>query len=449
DEWRSIREGRFDVVIGSRRAVLAPQPDLGLIVLDEEQEWTYKQEEQAPRYHAREVALELTRRSGAVLILGSATPDVATMFHALRGDYRLLELPGRVTTGPEGAGWMERPLAQVDVVDLREELREGNRSIFSRSLTDALTKALAAGEQAILFVNRRGAGSAVQCRSCGHTMKCHRCSVAFTYHASGVLLCHHCGRRRSSPTRCPACGRPTIRALGIGTERVAEEAARAFPGARVLRWDRDAVAAQGGHEVILGAFLRGEADILVGTQMLAKGLDLPRVTVVGVISADIGLHIPDIRAGERAFQVLCQVAGRAGRGFAPGRVIVQTYEPDHYAVRAAAAQDYRQFYLEEIGYRRALAYPPFTRMARLVHADASPTTASQEAERLAQRLRDEIRRRGLVGIRLVGPAPAPLARLRGRYRWQVEVIGRDPVELLGTVPLPPRWTVDVDPVSGS
>lgn len=450
DEWRSVREGRFDVVIGSRRAALAPQPDVGLIVVDEEQEWTYKQEEQAPRYHARDVVIELARRVNAVVVLGSATPDVETMYRGLRGEYRLLELPGRITTtddGETGVGYTERPLAAVEVVDLRDELREGNRSIFSRPLQDALEKALTAKEQSILFVNRRGAGQAVQCRACGHTMKCRRCSVTMTYHADGSLVCHHCGWRRRTPERCPSCGRRTIRSIGIGTERVVEEVQKAFPEARVLRWDRDAVRSAGGHEEILGTFLRHEADILVGTQMLAKGLDLPRVTVVGVVNADIGLHIPDIRAGERSFQLLCQVAGRAGRGFAPGRVIIQTYEPDHYAVRAAAAQDYQQFYLQEISFRQALGYPPFTRMARLLCFHSSQREARRAAEDVAVLLRTEIRRRGMESTRLIGPAPAPLERLRGRYRWQIEVLAPDPTALLNQVPLPQRWVVDVDPVS--
>jgi primosomal protein N' (replication factor Y) len=454
DEWRSIRDGDFDVVIGARRAALAPQPDVGLIVVDEEQEWTYKQEEKAPRYHARDVVIELARRTKAVVILGSATPDVGTMYRTLRGDYRLLELPGRITasdrTGDDsdgGLGYTPRPLASVEVVDLRDELREGNRSIFSRALQSALRDTLDAQEQAILFVNRRGAGQAVQCRTCGHTMRCRRCSVAMTFHEDGSLVCHHCGQRRRAPEQCPSCGRRTIRAIGIGTERVVEEVRRAFPDARVIRWDRDAVRAAGGHEEILGTFLRHEADIMVGTQMLAKGLDLPLVTLVGVVNADIGLHVPDVRAGERSFQLLCQVAGRAGRGFAPGRVIFQTYEPEHYAVQAAAAQDYQQFYLQEIGFRRSLGYPPFSRMARLLCIHASQREARQAAENVAGLLQAEIRRRGMESTRLIGPAPAPLERLRGRWRWQIEVLAPDPTELLNAVPLPPMWVVDVDPVS--
>ncbi len=450
DEWRSIAEGQFDIVIGSRSAVLAPMPDVGLIVVDEEQEWTYKQESPAPRYHARDVAIERARRGNAVVVLGSATPDVGTMYAALRTEITLLELPGRITTVKDGGdtGWTERPLADVDVVDLREELMEGNRSIFSRALREAMTDALGRGEQAILFVNRRGAGQAVQCRACGHTMRCRRCTTVMTYHADERIVCHLCGDRRRSPARCPSCRRNTIRAIGIGTERVAEEAMAAFPGAHVIRWDRDAVTEARGHEPILGEFANGRADILVGTQMIAKGLDLPGVTVVGVVNADIGLHAPDFRASERVFQLLCQVAGRAGRGHAPGRVIVQTYEPENQAIQAAAAQDYRQFYLEETQFRRQLRYPPYSRMARLICARTSRRDVQEAAGQLARLLRAEIRSRGLMNTRVIGPAPAQWERVRGRYRWQITIIADEPTELLETVALPPGWTVDVDPMSG-
>ncbi len=450
DEWRSIAEGQFDIVIGSRSAALAPMPDVGLIVVDEEQEWTYKQESPAPRYHARDVAIERARRENAVVVLGSATPDVGTMYAALRNEITLLELPGRITAAEDGGdmGWTERPLADVDIVDLRQELMEGNRSIFSRALREAMTDALGRGEQAILFVNRRGAGQAVQCRACGYTMRCRRCTMVMTYHADDRIVCHLCGDRRRSPSRCPRCRRNAIRAIGIGTERVAEEARAAFPGARVIRWDRDAVNEARGHEPILGEFANGQADILVGTQMIAKGLDLPGVTVVGVVNADIGLHAPDFRASERVFQLLCQVAGRAGRGHAPGRVIVQTYEPENQPIQAAAAQDYRQFYLEETQFRRQLRYPPYSRMARLTCARTSRRDVQEAAEQLARLLRTEIRSRGMMNTRVIGPAPAPWERLRGRYRWQITIIADDPTELLETVALPPGWTVDVDPMSG-
>ena len=301
DEWRSVQEGQFDIVIGSRSAALAPMPNVGLIVIDEEQEWTYKQESPAPRYHAREVAIERARRENAVVLLGSATPDVGSMYAALRNEITLLELPGRITTDAAGSdtGWTERPLADVEIVDLRQELLDGNRSMFSRALRESMSDALSRGEQAILFVNRRGAGQAVQCRACGYTAKCRRCTTVMTYHADERIVCHLCGDHRRSPTRCPRCRRNTIRPIGVGTERVAAEAEVAFPGARVIRWDRDAVSEARGHEPILAEFVNRRADILVGTQMIAKGLDLPAVTVVGVVNADIGLHSPDFsRLGE-------------------------------------------------------------------------------------------------------------------------------------------------------
>ena len=445
DEWRSVQEGQFDIVIGSRSAALAPMPNVGLIVIDEEQEWTYKQESPAPRYHAREVAIERARRENAVVLLGSATPDVGSMYAAFRNETTLLELPGRITTDAAGSdtGWTERPLADVEIVDLRQELLDGNRSMFSRALRQSMSDALSRGEQAILFVNRRGAGQAVQCRACGYTAKCRRCTTVMTYHADERIVCHLCGDRRRSPTRCPRCRRNTIRPIGVGTERVAAEAEVAFPGARVIRWDSDAVSEARGHEPILAGFVNRRADILVGTQMIAKGLDLPAVTVVGVVNADIGLHSPDFRASERIFQLLCQVAGRAGRGHAPGRVIVQTYEPENQAIQAAAAQDYRQFYMTETQFRRQLRYPPYSRMARLTCARNSRRDAQSGAEQLARALRFEIRSRGIMNTRIIGPAPAQWERLRGRYRWQITILADEPTELLETVALPPGWNVSM------
>ena len=456
DEWRNIRDGRFDVVIGPRRAVFAPLDNIGLVVVDEEQEWSYKQDERPPRYHARDVATELARRAGAVTILGSATPDIGSMRAAVDPNwptYEVLRLPERVSGSAvalgSSLGRYGRPLAHVDVVDLREELLAGNHSIFSRSLTDATREALDAGGQAILFVNRRGAGSAAQCRSCGHALMCSQCSISLTYHNDGTVRCHRCGRRRRGgiPTICPSCRRPTIKPIGVGTERVVVEVEKAFPGAVVTRWDRDAVKQSRGHAEIVGRFIRREVDILVGTQMLAKGLDFPHVTLVGVVNADIGLHSPNFRAGERSFQLLCQVSGRAGRGEMPGRVVIQTYEPDHYAILAAAAQNYEQFYRQEIEFRRAFGYPPFARIARLVFRHQTGGVAADEAAKLAGLLRLEIRRRGMEHTRIIGPSPAPVERLRGRYRWQIEVLAPDPVDLLSPMTLPPGWIVDVDPVN--
>ncbi|MBI4328343.1 MAG: primosomal protein N' [Chloroflexi bacterium] len=445
DQWWGIKEGRYLVVIGSRRAVFSPQPELGLIVLDEEHEGTYKQEEQSPRYHAREVALELGRQSGAVVLLGSATPSVETMYRALRQEYRLLELPERVPLSQDGGGpGKGRSLPQVHVVDLREELKAGNRSIFSGALRRSLEETLGRGQQAILFLNRRGAAASFQCRQCGHAVRCQRCSVPLTYHEDGRLACHQCGRKRQAPSACPACGSARIRPLGLGTQRLAEEVTRSFSAARVLRWDRDTARTPEEHEAILGAFLHQEANVLVGTQMLAKGLDMPDVTLVGVINADVGLHLPDFRAAERTFQVLAQVAGRAGRGTAPGNVVLQTYQPEHYAIRAAATQDYRAFYEQETAFRQEHGYPPYSRLARLVYLHPNAEACQREAERVGRLLSEEVRRRGLSGVRVLGPTSAFIERVRGRYRWHVLVAASDPTDLLAPISFPPGWVIDVD-----
>ena len=444
DEWQRIREGEFDVVIGSRSAIFAPQPDLGLIVIDEEHEWTYKQQDKSPRYHAREVALKLAELTGAVVILGSATPDVESYYRAQLSQYELLELPERVGGGQPG---LQPEMPQVEIVDLRKELREGNRSIFSRKLTQAINEALNSGEQVILFLNRRGSASFVQCRNCGYVMRCRRCQTTLTYHAQeGELICHQCNYRIPPPKLCPECWSRRIKFLGIGTQKVEEETHRAFPKARLLRWDRDVTKGRYSHEQILEKFLSHEADILIGTQMIAKGLDIPLVTLVGVINADIGLHLPDFRAGERTFQLLSQVAGRAGRGERGGRVIVQTYSPGHYAITAAARQDFRSFYTQEIAFRRQLGNPPFSRLIRLIYTHTNAEVCRKRAEKLAQLLREERDSQGLAETTLLGPSPAYIERVRGRYRWQIIIRGSNPAALLSQVPLPQGWIVDVDPV---
>ncbi len=441
DEWRRIAEGAFDVVIGPRSALFAPQPDLGLIVIDEEHEWTYKQEEQAPRYHARQAALKLAQLCGAVVVLGSATPDLETYHRARSGQYRLLELPQRVTVRGES------PLPDVELVDMRGELREGNRSIFSRPLHRAMGETLAAGGQTILFLNRRGTSTFVQCRNCGHAMRCPRCDLALTYHArEGRLSCHQCNYRRAAPELCPVCWSRRIRYLGLGTERVEDEVRQAFPSARTLRWDRDVTGEKGSHERILNAFLAHEADVLIGTQMIAKGLDLPLVTLVGIISADTMLHFPDIRAGERTFQLLSQVAGRAGRGALPGRVVVQTYTPDHYAIAAGAGHDYGSFYRQEIEARRAHGQPPFTRLVSLVYSHANAGACRAGAEKMFSRLTEKKAVEG-AAAELVGPAPMFFGRIRGRYRWQIVLRGADPARLLDGLSLPQGWVANVDPVT--
>jgi len=440
DEWHRIRNGECDVVIGSRSAIFAPQPNLGLIVIDEEHEWTYKQDT-SPRYHARDVAIKLAKLTGAVVILGSATPGVEIFYHAQRGDYQLLQLPERVTPS-EGSS-----LPQVEVIDLREELKAGNRSLFSRSLSQAMTKSLASGGQVILFLNRRGAATFIQCRRCGFVLRCKRCEVTLTYHwAEDMLLCHQCNYRMPVPRVCPQCLSPRIKFLGSGTQKLEQEASHYFPQARLLRWDSDVTRGKHSHQEILDKFRAHKADILVGTQMVAKGLDLPQVTLVGVISADIGLNLPDFRAGERIFQLLCQVAGRAGRGSLGGQVIIQTYSPEHYAIQAAAKYDYAAFYSKETNYRRQLRNPPFSRLACLTYSHTNDTICQREAERMKRLLTQEIDSRGIANLDLIGPAPAFIQRLRGRFRWQLILRGSEPSALLSELPIPQRWTVDIDPV---
>lgn len=441
-EWERIREGRVDVVVGSRSAIFAPVPDLGLIVMDEEHEWTYKQDLQGPRYHTRDVAIRLAQLTGAVLIMGSATPDVISYFHARQGDYKLLTLPERVgESGP-------LPLPHVEVVDMRKELRENNRSIFSRSLQAAMKEALGKGEQAILFLNRRGAATVVLCRECGHVMQCRRCDLPLTFHSQEQgLVCHQCNLRRRVPELCPACWSDKIRYLGLGTEKVAEETASLLPGARILRWDRDVTGNHRSHEAILERFVKHQADILVGTQMIAKGLHLPLVTLVGVINADIGLHLPDFRAPERTFQVLTQVSGRAGRGPWGGRVVVQTYNPQNYALQAASTHDFQAFYEQELSFRRSRGYPPFSRLVRLVYTHTNSEACEREAFRLLGALKEEMEVKGHRGTHVVGPAPCYFSRVRGRYRWHLILRGKNPRDLLETFPLPHGWTLDVDPVS--
>jgi primosomal protein N' (replication factor Y) len=451
DTWWRIRQGDYDVVLGSRSAIFVPQLDVGLIILDEEHEWTYKQADAVPRYHARAVARKLGEFIGAAVVLGSATPDVGSYYSALRHDYQLLTLPDRVRPGPEMRP-LVTDLAEVEVVDMREELKAGVRSIFSRALSNALEDTLRHGQQAILFLNRRGSAGTVQCRDCGHVLRCRRCETPLTYHAEGDrLICHQCGRKHRTVANCPRCRGGRIRFLGLGTQRVVQDVERAF-GVQALRWDRDAARGRDAHDEILGRFTRGEAQVLVGTQMVAQGLHLPNVTLVGVMLADLGLHLPDFRAGERAFQLLCQVAGRAGRGADPGRVVVQTYTTENYAIQAGARQDYEAFYDVEIQLRREHHNPPFTRIVRFLFQHTNPGYAEREAHRWGITLSENLQSQGLTEVEVVGPAPAFPARVRGRYRWQVllrvpPTPAVDMPALLASLAVPPSWTVDVDPVT--
>ncbi len=441
DEWHRISSGEFDVVVGSRSAIFAPQPALGLIIIDEEHEWTYKQDN-SPYYHARAVALKLAGLTGAVVLLGSATPDVESYYQAQNGEYKLLRLPERVVP-TAGA-----PLPRVEVVDMREELKAGNRGIFSRSLSHAINEAVAAGEQVILFLNRRGGATFIQCRSCGHVLRCRRCEVPLAQHITGdILICHQCGYRTPVPQVCPNCSSRQLKFLGAGTQKLEQETRFTFPRARQLRWDSDIITGKTSHEVILQKFRNRQAEILIGTQMVAKGLDIPSVTLVGVVSADTSLNLPDFRAGERTFQLLSQVAGRAGRGPSGGRVIIQTFSPEHYAIQAASWHDYASFYDQEIAYRRQLHNPPFTQLASLVYLHTSDAVCQREAEKMENRLVEECASRGVAGIDIIGPAPAFIHRLRGRFRWQLILRGSGLSAFLSPLAFPSGWSINIDPQS--
>ncbi|MCL8209229.1 MAG: primosomal protein N', partial [Actinomycetia bacterium] len=424
--WDQVVVGEADVVVGARSAVFAPLARLGLIVLDEEHEDAYKQEERAPRYHAREVAAYRAEREGAVLVLSSATPSLETYRRALEGQWTLLTLPERVGG---------RPLPPVEVVDMRAELAAGNRGVFSRRLREALADTLADGRQAILFLNRRGHSTFVLCRDCGWVARCPACDVSLTYHhPRGSLICHWCGHRAPAPHACPACRGHRVRYFGAGTQRVEEEARNLYPEARVVRLDADVVRRPGEAARVLTMVETGQADILVGTQMVAKGLDLPGVGLVAAVAADSALHLPDFRSAERTFRLLTQAAGRAGRGQGGGRVIVQTYSPDHPAVRYAVGHDYAAFARAELEARRALGYPPWTHLVRVELSGPEEDKVRAAAVRVA----DALAAQGFLRAtpetawaggdgrpRLAGPAPAPIARLRGRHRWHVLVFSAD------------------------
>jgi primosomal protein N' (replication factor Y) len=406
DEWSRIFRGEAPVVVGARSAVFAPLRDIGLIVLDEEHEPGYKQEE-SPRYLTGEVARVRAAFFRAVVVLGSATPALRTYVGALTGDYcRLLKLTSRV----DG-----KFLPQIKVVDLREELQAGNQHIFSRYLTGKISERLRDGQQVILFINRRGFATIVLCRACGEALYCFHCAISLTYHNDGSLRCHYCGYRKPVPEACPGCGSSRLDRFGVGTQRVEEETRRLFPNARVVRLDGDTVTRKRSHDRLLDDFRAGRVDILIGTQMIAKGLDLPGVTLVGVVNADTSLLLPDYQSAERTFQLITQVAGRAGRGSVAGEVVVQTHRPEHYSIQAAIDQNYERFFVREMGLRRELGYPPFATLARVVFKGRPESQVQHVAQHFRSLLvpaRDE-------QVQAMGPAPAPVSKIKDYYRWHL------------------------------
>jgi primosomal protein N' (replication factor Y) len=436
DEWRRIRAGDVDIVVGTRLAVLAPLPDVGLVIVDEEHDAAYKSD-RTPRLQARDCAMRLADLAGAALVLGSATPAVDSVGRARLGELDRIVLPVR----PVGRA------PAVEVVDLRDELAAGQRGLLSRSLAAALGALdTPVGDQAILVLNRRGTASVVLCRDCGHVQACPDCERPLVYHQAGTTLrCHHCGRATPVASRCPACGSPRIRYLGGGTERLEREVRERFGELRVGRLDRDVVERRGAAERIVDAFTNGDIDVLVGTSLVTKGLDVPSVTLVGIVSSDVALNLPDERAAERTYQLLVQAIGRAGRGERPGRAIIQTYQPEHPAIVAAASGERAEFYNAELGLRERFGSPPFGRLVKLTVGLADPAAAEREAGAQATRLRQLAVERG-GGVSVVGPAPAYIARRADRWRWNVVLRGDDPVALLdGGLDAP--WSVDVDPES--
>ncbi len=475
DTWRRARSGSLGVIVGPRSALFTPLPRLGLIILDECHDPAYHQEDIQPNYDAVETAITYSRLTNSLLILGSATPDISLYYRAFQKHWTLLNLPVRILAHRQA---VEAQLSQmglsmpasrqssennllpgeqdsaaalnlppVKIVDMRQELKAGNRTIFSRELQEALRETLEAHQQAILFLNRRGTATYVFCRQCGYSLKCPRCDLPLTFHTDeNSLVCHTCNYRRQVSKTCPQCGSNQIRQFGTGTEKVESEVQALFPGARTLRWDAETTRQKGAHDLLLQAFLNHQADILVGTQMLAKGLDLPLVTLVGVVLADVSLQLPDYNAGERAFQLLTQVAGRAGRSPLGGKVILQTFQPDHYAIHAAAQHDYSGFYRQELEHRKLLRYPPFVRLARLELRSANTTKAEADARALARQIESWIHAGDHRGTDIIGPVPCFFSRQNGLYRWQIVLRGPDPAAVLRGHPLGDA-RLEIDPVS--
>ena len=441
DTWRRARSGALKVIIGARSSLFAPLPNIGLIVADECHDSSFYQSE-PPFYHAVEMAKEYAHLCGAVCVLGSATPSIVQRYQADTNQLHALDLPKRIQTSDVLRDLGGLP--PVHLVDMREELKAGQRGIFSRSLLTELESTLKRGEQAILFLNRRGTSTYIFCRDCGYVLKCPNCETPLTFHIDEKerLLCHQCGYERQKPKTCPQCGGKQIREYGLGSEKVEAEVNQLFPKARTLRWDWDTTRQKDAHEMILTHFANHKADVLIGTQMLAKGLDLPMVTLVGIVLADVGLQLPDPFAAERVFQVLTQVAGRAGRGERGGKVILQTFDPENQVIQSAAQHDVNGFYQYELSQRKRLGYPPFTRLVRLEVRNEDQEAAEKEALRVAEKLSAFSDQRLVI----IGPVPSFFAKVGGYYRWQIVLRGSNPKESLRGLRLD-GWRVEVDPIS--
>ena len=445
EQWRRIRAGLATVVVGTRSGVFAPVRNLGLVVIDEEHDQSYKQQE-SPRYNGRDVAIVRAREAGAVVVLGSATPSLETRYNAERGKYTRVQLPERIE---------RRPMPDVEVIDMRQEFLETRKqATFSRRLVESVTERLERGEQTMLLLNRRGFSSFVACRACGERLQCVNCAVTLTYHRRDRrMLCHYCDYAEKVPSVCPKCGSEYLHFIGTGSEKVEEELHRDFPTARIARMDRDTVSGKRHFETILHGFREGDFDILVGTQMIAKGHDIPNVTLVGVVSADVGLGLPDFRAAERTFQLLTQAAGRAGRGDLPGIVLIQTINPEHYAVRFASEQNYEGFYQKEIQFRKLMRYPPFSALANVLVRSQKQEDALAMSAELGRKLDP-----APEGIKVLGPAEAPVPKLKSEFRYQLLLKAADRKRLNETLrelrhfAQEQKWNqtalvIDVDPLT--
>lgn len=411
DEWFRVKEGKVKLVVGARSAIFLPVKNLGLIIIDEEHENTYKSD-QNPKYQTKEVAEFLSEQKGCRVVLGSATPTIETYYRALTGDLKLLELNSRV----DG-----KAMPPMKVVDMRNELRSGNISLFSRELFRDMQEKLSKGEQIILFLNRRGFSTFVSCRSCGYVFKCEECDISMTYHRSGLLVCHYCGKTKRSPQRCPKCDSKYVKFFGAGTERVEEEVKKYFKDARVLRMDVDTTRGKDSYEKIYNTFKEGKADILIGTQMISKGLDFKNVTLVGVLAADMSINIPDYRAAERTFQIITQVAGRAGRGEKQGKVVIQTYTPEHYSLEYAVNYDYEGFYEKEFTVRALMKYPPFGKILLINGISRKEDLLKNFMHKISNVIKPLVEKE--VEVDILGPIPCLVAKVKENYRWQIVIKG--------------------------